>query len=1048
MKTIVVAGTCTGVGKSTIALGLMAACSRRGLRVQPYKIGPDFLDPLHHTAATGRDSFNLDTWMLSRDANLTCFRRCVPNADIAIVEGVMGLYDGYDGKSEHGSTAEMAKLLNAPVLLVFDCWALARSAAAMLRGYITFDSHVKFAGIIFNKVSGPSHTACLKEALSLSDVKVHVFGAIPKVGGLQHSEQKQDAHSVDENVTYLQQLADLVELHLDLDAILEEAAACEPDEILCHKSSPSRLFPKSVRIGIARDAAFCFHYHENLCLLQDAGAELVFFSPLKDSLPSSLDAIFFGGGYVSLYLDRLSANKQLLYAVRAFASAGGIVYGESGGLMYLSQGVEDLCTQLFPMSGVFPFWTRFGEQMRSGYVKVTPQDNCVIFPAEIGEIRGFMYSSCEIFFRDGSSGDSCCKGFIIKNDQDTEDMEWEGYMQGNAMSTLVHLHFGSNLCAAHALVERCRMDRTKAAAIAAASASAVAGAGPVAAAAAGAAAAEAVVAAMGESKEIIPYYGTATATDVKGFTYQAFSRTGSTSSFKKRDDLKEFDIAPYSPGGGLVSDKIDSQESACTFGEEAYLRRAESFDLHRLRRTNSMEAHPCKVSRSESEIWDKITGPQRDLKGLKHLHCDNLLFKDIWDDGNCAAKQSRGKSTSIDFDDVDLSIASRNTQNDSSQQSLRKNAHQAERYLSTKVRVKSWNCNGAPVQKHLPQNFSQSYRFLGSERREKFPKKIVSLLPLATEILIELGAGNRLMAITDCCDRPSGVGCGRYIVGRSRMDAASVSSTKGDWKPYLGCLARKGGKLKLDVSWLGKVKPDLIVTEDVSEEGHDNSTLKAALAQAGLHSGKNTRIQVFRPHTVSEVFDSILDLGDTLGLFKEACLLVDFQRMRLRKVAASVAHQRPPRILLLQGLNPLILGGHWIPEVESLAGGFDGLQKPGCGLEMLHWQRIISYAPEVLVLSPCTLTVDQTLSEVELLARLHGFWSIPAVEAGRVYICEPSCFSFPGLRMVDGVELLACILHPFATTAVQVQESAWKLSLSYGQQCSPQDLPKHFKPCL
>eukprot|EP00250_Pteridium_aquilinum_P019575 c24487_g1_i1 orf=1355-3280(+) len=634
--------------------------------------------------------------------------------------------------------------------------------------------------------------------------------------------------------------------------------------------------------------------------------------------------------------------------------------------------------QLFPMSGVFPFWTRFREASRTRYVKVLPRENCFLFPTEIGEIRGFMCSSSEIFFQDGSSLEACCRGFIFKEDENVGDSELEGYIHKNAMSTSVHLHFGSNPNAAHTFVERCRMDRNKAAAVAAAAAAAVAGAGPEAAAAAGAAAAEAVTAVFRECSDIVPYTSLEMAIRRDYLSYHVGNAQN------QGDDSTSSESTSYS--GTFWPSCTDSAQ---TVQEDKTLRRTESFDLHHLRRTTSLDAHSSVYLRSGSEIWDR-----------QQVRAQQLLKESNQDVEDCS---------------------------------------------STKLNVTKWNCNGNAAH---PNILSLSYRPLGSEQQQS-PKRIMSLLPSATEILIELGAGDRLVAVTDCCDRPSGAQRGRHVVGSSKLDVAAGSTrhvrTPENLKPYLGSLACNKRKLMQDSVCMAKVKPDLVVTHEEFEGGGDGNIL-TTLVQGRGYPGEDFRLHVFRPCRVPEIFDSILNLGDAVGLYVEACSMVERLRRRLRKVAICVAPQKRPRMLLLQGLNPLILGGHWIPEVEALAGGYDGLQKSGCELEMLHWQRIISYAPEVLVLSPCSLTIQQTLSEVELLARLHGFWSIPAVEAGQVYICGHSTFSSPGSRIVNGVELLASLLHPTVTSSLELQETAWKLGLNYGQQCSPQDLKKHFKP--
>ncbi|CAI5472982.1 unnamed protein product [Closterium sp. Yama58-4] len=451
MKAIVVAGTHSGVGKTSVAVGLMAAFRRRGLRVQPFKVGPDFLDPMHHQAATGRDSYNLDGWMLNREANVACFTRFAASTDVAVVEGVMGLFDGRDGKTEVGSTAEMAKIIGAPVVLVLDCWSMSRSAAAMVHGYASFDPSLRFAGIILNKVASAAHATWLTEALESAHVRVPVLGGIPKSADVEMPERHLGLHrpGVEADgvpAQHAERLAMLIEAHVDLDRLLQlaadvagaptmglgggEGSVCGGEDVEGSVvggggsvvsgmggvgggeyggSSANELPPLSMppgmklaRIGVARDEAFCFYYHDNLSLLREAGAEIVFFSPLTDPMPHRLDAVYFGGGYPELHAAALAANTKLVYALRAFAAAGGVVYGECGGLMYLSRSIETKEGEVHEMCGLLPFRTRMVSTLKLAYCTVRPQPNCVLFPAELGELRGQFFHFSEVVLDDGS----------------------------------------------------------------------------------------------------------------------------------------------------------------------------------------------------------------------------------------------------------------------------------------------------------------------------------------------------------------------------------------------------------------------------------------------------------------------------------------------------------------------------------------------------------------------------------------------------------------------------------------------------------------------
>jgi cobyrinic acid a,c-diamide synthase len=437
------------VGKTTLTLGLIAACRRRGLTVQPFKVGPDFIDPGHHTQVAGRVSRNLDGWMLTREANETLFQRQAGQADLALVEGVMGLFDGYDGLSEAGSTAQMAKWLNLPVLLVVDARSLARSAAALIKGFATFDPDLTLSGVIFNRVGGDTHLEYLKQALA--QLKgVRCFGGLPRDGEVSIPERHLGLTTASEHPlgpAYIERLADLVEAHLDLDALLK---ALLP--LALNAAPPLEAPPPTVRLGLARDPAFCFYYPDNLEWLAHFGAQLVPFSPLEDrELPENLQGLYLGGGYPELFAARLAANQTLGGAIKARAEAGLPIYAECGGLMYLAQELEDLEGGRHSLTGVLPLKVRMLPKLRAlGYREITLTADGLLGPQGT-KARGHEFHYSE----------------IVAEPQDLThlyritprrggDPTSEGYSYKNVLASYVHLHFGSNPEVARHLVARCR----------------------------------------------------------------------------------------------------------------------------------------------------------------------------------------------------------------------------------------------------------------------------------------------------------------------------------------------------------------------------------------------------------------------------------------------------------------------------------------------------------------------------------------------------------------------------------------------------------------
>lgn len=437
LSAIVVAGPASGVGKTTVTLGLIAALRRRGLAVQPFKVGPDFIDPLHQSQASGRRSRNLDGWMLTPEANRETFAGSTADADVAVIEGVMGLFDGAEARSDRGSTAEMAKLLGLPVLLVIDASAMARSAAALVHGFASFDSDLEVAGVILNRVGSQGHAALIREALTGS---IPVLGALPRTPDVTVRERHLGLHLPHEASTdYVGRTADLIEAHADLDQVLR---LTRTERRLAVKAAAEPR-PRA-RLAVARDEAFCFYYEDNFALLREAGAELVEFSPLRDPLPADVDGIYIGGGYPELHAAALAANAGTRAAIRAFATASGPIYAECGGLMYLAEELVYEGTR-HPQCGVLPFSTRMPGKLSLSYVEVTTTGG--LFGA--GQVaRGHVYHHSEI---EGAVDVERCYSMRTSRGDETS----EGFGIRRALASYAHLHFRSNPSLATAFVDAC-----------------------------------------------------------------------------------------------------------------------------------------------------------------------------------------------------------------------------------------------------------------------------------------------------------------------------------------------------------------------------------------------------------------------------------------------------------------------------------------------------------------------------------------------------------------------------------------------------------------
>lgn len=417
----VIGGTHSGVGKTAVSLGLVTAFRRRGLEVQPFKVGPDFIDTSLHTLAAGKPSRNLDTFMMPASDVLRSFRANA--AVVNVVEGVMGLFDGSSAGGA-GSTSHIAKLLDIPVVLVVDASKLAGSVAALVHGYKTFDPSLKFAGVILNRVGSERHREMLEDALR---GVTRVFGAIPRDEAVRIPERHLGlymSHEIDPSL--LNSFSKLVEEHVDLDTLLEsttvEIPGAEPE---------SRLRAvDGVRVGVAMDEAFCFYYPENLEVLREFGAEIVPFSPLRDSLPDA-DAFYIGGGYPELYAAQLEANVSLREALGDAVRHGSPLYAECGGLLYCLEQLESR-----DMLGLFKGDARLTKRLHAvGYVEAVSETDCLLFRK--GErFRGheFHYSTVNldadttVYF-----AYKLLRGVGIVNKRD-------GIFRENVLASYTHLH--------------------------------------------------------------------------------------------------------------------------------------------------------------------------------------------------------------------------------------------------------------------------------------------------------------------------------------------------------------------------------------------------------------------------------------------------------------------------------------------------------------------------------------------------------------------------------------------------------------------------------
>jgi cobyrinic acid a,c-diamide synthase len=451
---LMIAGTASSVGKTTLTAGLIAAFKARGLTIQAFKVGPDFIDPAYLAHVSGRPCRNLDSWMLGEGALRQVLAHGSVGADLAIIEGMMGLFDGRGGNTE-GSTAEVAATTRAPVVLVMDVSHMAETAAAVALGFKSYSNSVKIAGVLLNNVGSDGHRRSVEEAI-WNGAKLPVLGALPAMPELGIPERQLGLLPVTENKAWdrmIAVLAEVIERQVDLDLLLRIAQKAElmplvPKKVFQGSASSSHR----VRIGVAYDDAFNFYYPENLELLEEQGAEVVPFSPLEDAaIPKHLGGIYLGGGFPEVFAGPLARNQSMAESLQRASRGGMPIYAECGGLMFLARSLQTDSGERYRMAGIVPVDVEMdGEVHRFGYRQVLTLEDSILSP------KGQFFRGHEFHWSRIKNMDPEIKPAYQMINAEGDHIGYEGVVTPNLLASYVHLHFGQNPLLVEKLVARCR----------------------------------------------------------------------------------------------------------------------------------------------------------------------------------------------------------------------------------------------------------------------------------------------------------------------------------------------------------------------------------------------------------------------------------------------------------------------------------------------------------------------------------------------------------------------------------------------------------------
>ncbi len=1103
---VVIAGSASGVGKSSLSVGLMAALCERGMVVQPFKVGPDFVDPLYHGRATGKPSINLDRWFSSPAGLRKSWGKYSEGSDFCIIEGTTGILDdigcpqvGNDaGELLPYSTAQLARWLDIPVVLVMDGSKIENSIGALVRGYCTWDTSIEICGIIFNNVRDYDDLAELEAIVhSACPAKIPILGGVPNDDVFLNSDLESafDTSVINKKIV---KLCSLVSQNVDVDKIVslarpagymsqmhdvetqkqvdrpvkevqirrnqepltknakrrarrkrakaakgdgKEALPCneESDNTSCsasHSTDTSVAAKVSCRIAVAKDSAFNFYYEENLESLRENGLEIVYFSPLADALPPNISAVYLGGGVPELHAAALADNKIFRAGMRKFVEAGGIVFAEGGGLLVLCQSLQTRTGfPQQPMVGIFPFRAIMSKtKVMRGYVQITVGDECPLFRPG-STIQAHMNSNSELVQEQHIGGivstrewqsTYSAKLYESKHSDRTYNVT-DGYCTSNVLGSYFHHHFGSAPETVKYFVDKCQKVNVSAATSAVASARRMA---------------DYLEGSVAYTPPLTPIrarnnlgmMGVHSSPELN-LERRARSRPQSMDLNGIQYDFsamtlpeRAFHMTKTQSSGSLghrtAIDPLGFEQKSSGAASPIQLGSASDLSAGVLpTRGHIMRTHDGRIE-PERQFF-----PRPSLEKYQHRLSNNSDC--VSSDGSELAERSLSGLL--------------NTYRAESVQNAGKFQEVGNQYLRQATQYLDVGTPG-PYGEH---NDQKSIAVCDPGVRD-----IIQAFDIQASRLIDVsrhGLGSPIIS-----DRSLGMLQSKSVQALQNLHARRNSSDAGSESSFGEGLIENVAKsiyrrssstiVEIDFEAMAQVKPDVLII-------HANKKIDEVMEKINRTSPK-TRVLVVSPHSLSDVMDVILQVGDAIQERDQAVTIVRKLRERLRKVVlysqraqTSIGITTGPKIAVLSSLHPLSIEGGWVNDLVGLVRG-EPMPTNGHKKRVISWEDLVAFAPSVLIVcAPIMNCGDKSakiFNDLCDIAAQPGWWQLPAVRDGVVVICEEALLSRMGLRLIDGAEALTRVVYGDNVPTCCLPRSTFKLKLRPGQRVRPRLLPNYF----